>query len=161
MNTPVTKTEVKRFTLNTFLKFCWTSSLIEDEFETIVAKFFDCAAAEMHDDGLMLSDEEFRPRWARQDEIDRFLDYVSSQYLTKSDVPVEVLSAAKINFNRFSKKQLVQILDCVQRKCDLFDKFSKDALDRSLVSSISDWERGRESGFRQASEFIRGVLILD
>lgn len=76
----VIKTEVKKFTLKTFQAFCWTSSSIDDDFETIVAKFFGCASSEMHNDELILIDDEGRTRWARNEEIDRFLDYVSANY---------------------------------------------------------------------------------
>jgi len=81
---------VKKVTLNSFEKFCWTSPLIDDEFGAIVAKFFECASAELCDDGgLILMEDDGRFRWAWQEEIDRFLDYVSSQYLSIDEVKLE------------------------------------------------------------------------
>lgn len=103
MDLPTLKNKVKKFTLDSFQRFCWTSSLIEDEFEAIVSKFFDCASAELFNDEIILIDDEGRTRWARTEEINYFLDYVSSEYLGLNEVKLE---ERKMDLSALTKVEL-------------------------------------------------------
>ncbi|ODA41074.1 hypothetical protein [Desulfosporosinus sp. BG] len=99
----VIKTEVKKFTLDSFQRFCWNSPLVGDEdFSSIVSKFFDCASAEVHKDVIILTDDKGHTRWARTAEINYFLDYASSQYLNLDEVKLEEKPMDYARFNEES-----------------------------------------------------------
>jgi len=56
-----------------------------------------------------------------------------------------------IDFTKMSKKQLVEILRNVESTCLTFESASKEEFN----IPNPEWNKGRASAFKQASEFIR------
>ena len=56
-----------------------------------------------------------------------------------------------VDFTKMSKKQLVNILQEVENACLTFEFASKEELN----IPNPEWNKGRASAFKQASEFIR------